>query len=375
MKKETIYVLLEPETRNSFWIDNILQGMLKTAMQFKDTVLYTDPRHLRRLGTEIRKKSVMLVSNHEAWIRGIVDSLLRFDAEPVIVNACTIPALQSHCSSVVFGIEAMITECLSLLKGTGKRRVALLGPNPLSVTDQAKCAAFGRKEDIVFADGTIEDCVARFADTLPETRFDGAVCANDTVAICLVRALLGKGYRLPEEFPVIGMGNSYLGANLALPLTTVSFDYHQMGGQAVHLFHILQSHPLAGHVTLSLPCELILRASTPSSPSSLAPGGFPPDPADEQKSRYFSGGSAQAIIRAENMLQAADPVDREILLSLMHGETGEEIAARMFLTSRAVRYRIANLINRYGFSSRGEMIQSLQHTILWKEEEPDHDSV
>ena len=87
MKKETIYVLLEPETRNSFWIDNILQGMLKTAMQFKDTVLYTDPRHLRRLGTEIRKKSVMLVSNHEAWIRGIVDSLLRFDAEPVIVNA------------------------------------------------------------------------------------------------------------------------------------------------------------------------------------------------------------------------------------------------------------------------------------------------
>ena len=75
---------------------------------------------------------------------------------------------------------------------------------------------------------------------------------------------------------------------------------------------------------------------------------------------YFSGEMSQQIISLEEAFQRCDSTDRTIMFGLMNGDGIEEIAGRVFLTPRAVRYRIKNFFNRYTNMSQNEFLQKLR---------------
>ncbi|MBQ8508286.1 MAG: substrate-binding domain-containing protein [Clostridia bacterium] len=365
MNNEPLYVLIQPETRNSYWADNIRTGIREAAREWRDAICAIDPARAETL-PDLNERRVLVVGNDAAWLEPALSRLMNRGAQPIIVNACMLPVRQFRCSGVVFELEEMLDQCLARLNASGRRRTVLLGVNPGSVTDHVKADAFGRPEDIIWSPGRLDDCVSDFIDRLDETGFDSVICANDTVAVCLVQQLLALGCKLPERLHIIGMGNSYVGAQLKIPLTSVMFDYRQMGEAAVRLYHSLCASPLPCHMTVSLPCRLIVRESAPVG-SKPAASPIPPVIPQPQRS-YFDSDMVQNIIRAEAMLQAGDTIDREILFGIARGETCDAIAERLFFSSRAVRYRIANLVKQYGFENRPALEDAIRRAIGSNEE-------
>jgi DNA-binding LacI/PurR family transcriptional regulator len=93
---------------------------------------------------------------------------------------------------------------------------------------------------------------------------------NDTVAVGVMHGLRAVGKRIPEDVSVVGFDNTEICDYLPTPLTSVSLPKQDLGQQAVRL--VLAAidrveEPLSPIEGLSLPTELIVRASTGPAPS------------------------------------------------------------------------------------------------------------
>lgn len=360
VKQEPLYVLLQPEIKHSYWSEQIREGIREGAREGQDAVCAVT---FAGKQPELEGKYVLTVGNHIRWLEESVERLHRRGAHPVIVNAAMLPVRRFRCSGVLFELEEILGRCVEALADAGRKRTALLGVSRSSVTDQRKAEAFCRAsgcrdEDVFWAEGRLEECVSRFAEGLEGTDYDAAICANDTTAVCLMHCLRRKGVVPPERLYVIGMGNSFVGAGMNPGLTSVMFDYHEMGVTAVRLYHNLRQSRTDCHMTVSLPCRLVARESAPL--KTLPAGPVSGVEADAPPQDYFGGGEVQNIIRVETILQAGDWTDREILFGLMRGESSETMADRLFISDRAVRYRLSHILRQYDFASRAELEAALR---------------
>jgi DNA-binding LacI/PurR family transcriptional regulator len=92
---------------------------------------------------------------------------------------------------------------------------------------------------------------------------------NDTVAVGVMHGLRSVGRRVPEDVSVVGFDNTEICDYLPIPLTSVSLPKQELGRQAVRLVlaAIEQAEkPEAPVEELSLPTELVVRASTGPAP-------------------------------------------------------------------------------------------------------------
>ena len=88
------------------------------------------------------------------------------------------------------------------------------------------------------------------------------LCANDELALGLIRALHEAGRRVPEDVSVVGFDGLPLGEYAFPPLTTVRQDFHRAGTEMVRLvLEQVRGGPLdESHVII--PTRLVVRAST-----------------------------------------------------------------------------------------------------------------
>ena len=92
-------------------------------------------------------------------------------------------------------------------------------------------------------------------------------CANDQMAMGLIRALVDSGRRVPQDVSVIGFDDIPESGFMLPPLTTVRQDFPAVGELAVALLvAALRGHDRPD--TTPLPAQLIVRASV-SAPRSL----------------------------------------------------------------------------------------------------------
>ena len=364
MSSSPIYVLMQPKIRGSYWTSNILQGINRALTKHRDTLCVIDTPYngISDPVYSFYKTPVLVVGSDIDWIDYNINMLTEYGAVPILVNACMLPVHRSKCSGVVFELEEAMRYCVSYLRESGHARVAFLGSNSHSVSDITKCRAFGDEKNTYPASTTIDECVDAFLNILPEKKYNSVICSNDTVAVCLINRMIGMGYTLPDDCYIIGMGCSFLASNHRISVSSVMFNYVQMGEQAVSLYHIIEKEESPCHYTLSLPCSFVPGLST----GATAPMNYPAlqkrneiqynSAADDM---YFNCETAQRIIRLEEIFQKCDNNDRKIMFGLLRGESVEKIAESVFLTPRAVRYRIKNFFNRYTTMSQGEFLQEL----------------
>lgn len=367
MSASPLYVLMQPKVRNSYWVANTMSGIERGLTKYKNKLCLIDTSNTGEtpdLVYSLYKKPVLLVGSDGKWIDDSINMLSAYNAIPILVNGCMLPVHRSRCSGVVFELEEAVGFCTDYLKDSGHGNIAFLGANSHSVSDVAKCKAFGDSNNVYTAWDTIESCVDDFLSILPEKKYNGVICANDTVAIYLINQMRALGYTLPDDCYVIGMGDSCLGANHSLTVSSIVFNYTEMGEQAVNLYNVISKSPSPCHHTLSLPCCFIARAST----GEEEPTGRPilhrcaeSGDAGLSENTYFSGTNTQHILELEAILQSCDPTDRQIVFGLMRGNSNEQIAERVFLTPRAVRYRINNFFKRNTSMTQEEFISALKH--------------
>ncbi|MCL1868901.1 MAG: LacI family DNA-binding transcriptional regulator [Promicromonosporaceae bacterium] len=88
-------------------------------------------------------------------------------------------------------------------------------------------------------------------------------CANDEMAIGLVRALHERGRRVPDDVSVVGFDDIALGEFTYPPLTTVRQDFHAIGRELVRLLlDQVRGQTLRTGQRVVVPTQLVVRGTT-----------------------------------------------------------------------------------------------------------------
>ena len=180
---------------------------------------YTDP--------DLRDKICELLKEQKCTVIEITEGKPSFP-NISLENNLTAGALTSHLIDVHNAKRICYLGCLTEHIYSERREKAFI-----SVMQQRAFAILDH--DIYNCNETPEDYINAlhyfYAPDLPAP--DAIVCYNDRVALGLWTAASSLGYRVPEDFAVVGCDNSPEGQNITPPLTTVTFPTYQLGETAV----------------------------------------------------------------------------------------------------------------------------------------------
>jgi DNA-binding LacI/PurR family transcriptional regulator len=87
------------------------------------------------------------------------------------------------------------------------------------------------------------------------------LCANDTMAIGLLRALAERGLRVPDDVSVIGFDDIPEASYYLPPLTTVRQDFGEVGRQALDVLIQQMAGDGPARALIQVATELVIRAS------------------------------------------------------------------------------------------------------------------
>lgn len=88
-------------------------------------------------------------------------------------------------------------------------------------------------------------------------------CGNDLIALGFMREMIESGFRIPEDFSVIGFDDIELAPNAVVPLTSIAQDGYQLGYTATELaIQECESPDTHIHQHVLFQPELVHRAST-----------------------------------------------------------------------------------------------------------------
>lgn len=87
------------------------------------------------------------------------------------------------------------------------------------------------------------------------------ICINDFVAVGVVKQLNKKGFKVPEDFSVVGFDDIYLAQHFPPGITTISQNYDALGEKAIDVLVNLIDGKKTARETV-IPTELVVRNST-----------------------------------------------------------------------------------------------------------------
>jgi LacI family transcriptional regulator len=199
---------------------------------------------------------------------------------PVVVIAGTLGAQAADVVAAdnFSGSAAIITH---LIADHGRRRLFHVG-GPLNspdaiqrrlaldhvLRDNPQCQLIGSVRGIFSVcsgEQAAAELLARHGRALP----DAVVCANDQMAIGVLRALTAAGVRVPGEVAVTGFDDLYPARLTDPPLTTVRQPMRTLGERACARLLDRIAHPSLSPAVELLPTELVLRSSCGCPPGTI----------------------------------------------------------------------------------------------------------
>ncbi|PRX44595.1 LacI family transcriptional regulator [Prauserella shujinwangii] len=145
-----------------------------------------------------------------------------------------------------------LRQCADRLTGL-RQAVAAAGLDPGEVIDVVEERAMNAR--------TAHDAArARFADDRATT---AVFCANDLMALGVLRAALNTGRRVPDDLAIVGYDDIEFAADAAVPLTSIRQPTQQIGRAAAQLLVEECDHPEThAHQQVMFKPELVIRDST-----------------------------------------------------------------------------------------------------------------
>ena len=177
--------------------------------------------------------------------------------------------------SLLVDYQKGIGEGVQHLGALGHRKIGYISGPLLQRSSQSRKDAFlesGRKVSmrpdqawLIEGDHTLEGGMRAMEQllALPE-RPTAVMCSNDMTAIGALRVLARSGYRVPEDFSVIGFDDIHLAEFVYPPLTTVRMSRNDLARAAFEsLREVLEdSEALARPKGRRVPTSLVVRQST-----------------------------------------------------------------------------------------------------------------
>ena len=370
MKLNVIKILVQPADMYTYWLDNTLEGIYREAARKNMEIEFLNFGCPNGGLTDLANKHypVLLIGYSTAWMTSALATLHEQGFQPIIVSAQP-PANAHTFHAVKFELEEAVTAMMQHLQSAGRRKIALLGTNPDSAADEIKRSVFLAAanamnlpvgpEDVYPSYASLHECSEHYMERYQ--RYDAAMCSNDTVAIHLIRQLKLIGCRVPEDLFVSGMGNSNIGRRQKPSLTTIEFDYHELGRQGVRLYTFLLENNTMPLIRASVQCRLIIRESTANYHGNQ-PDDMKENP-DHQAVQYYADPEVAEIIRIEDFMQHSDELDKEILYGLMADETYERLSERLNMSEGTIKYRLKKMQARIGVDNKTELVRLFRNII------------
>lgn len=258
---------------NPFFLD--LYHALEAAARERDHEVFVastgySPRQLAATARQMmaRRPAGLAVITSEADI-GLVDALRRAKTPAVFFDlACSGPGLSSIC----IDYRAGMTRVVEYLRTLGHTRMAFVGHHstlgPLGARESTFVAVMrASSPPLAYAVASADDSPEggrRAARELlgDRTRPTAILCANDFMAIGVLRELADHGLAVPGDVSVTGFDNIGLSAFTCPRLTTVDVPRERVGRTVVSLLAPDEGWRATPGTRLSIIPELIVREST-----------------------------------------------------------------------------------------------------------------
>ena len=91
-------------------------------------------------------------------------------------------------------------------------------------------------------------------------------CASDLMALGAIRAVAERGLEVPRDVSIVGFDDIQLAGHVQPPLTTLRQDKARLGAEAGRALTRLIAADPAVPEAVTLPVELVVRASTAPPP-------------------------------------------------------------------------------------------------------------
>lgn len=365
-----IPVLIEPNYTNSVWAVQAMEGLNQEANRKKYRVLLLDPEKYRETDYVSlfadQSPLVIILGPDMTWVPGAVSFFSEKHIPCILV--CFDPAETYHLQGMVRMDYIGATHAvMTYLKQCGRKRIALYGFNPASSPDRLKqryfeggSAAEGSGLPTVFPNyGSLDACYRSFLPTVGE--FDAAVCANDMVAVSLMRHLKRDGIQVPEDLFLVSFGDSLLARAVTPSITSASLDHTEMGRQAAALYGYL-SRRQQGTASVSVRVKSTLHIG--GSTAFLPYHAFDPELpvfSDGKEINFYDDPEVAALCRLETLLDACDETDRKLLRGMLNRTPVRQLEGEAFITASALAYRKKRIQNLAGCRSMAELQDFLQN--------------
>lgn len=175
--------------------------------------------------------------------------------------------------SVTIDREKAVYQAIKHLVELGHRDFAYLCVNKNDLFVQTKLRGFQkalmenglplREEYLLEADATIPSSYKKTMELLElNPRPTAVFCHNDLTAMTFIRAVNEKGFKVPDDFSVIGFDNIELSQYSIPALTTINQPRRETAEHLVRILIEKLENPDKEKEQVILPAELIIREST-----------------------------------------------------------------------------------------------------------------
>lgn len=373
--RNTVPIIVQTVAKHSYWVESILTGLRKSAEKSFYELDFIGRTDALDRSDHAGHGSIIVIGYVVDWLYRTLDILLKKGFEPIVVNAGVSDTMLEKCSSVYFRLEESMKNAIEYLTSAGRKNICLFGVNNMSLADRIKEDTFLRvmsrdsedpRELVIRGKNPLSEHVEEFFNCLEEREIDAVICSNDTLAIHLMSCMLRDGFKIPDDLYIVGMGNSLLGQKMAIPLSSIEFDYVELGSQAFSMWRYLQRSGARVHVEVAIPCRFIPRASTGMFIQTETDYNrfFEDIPYDRDieidGDEFYDDEDIQKVLKFEVFLRSCDKVDNYVLEGIVQGMSDAKMADMYNISDRAIRYRINKMTKKLGVQSRDEIVSIIK---------------
>ena len=215
-----------------------------------------------------------------------IDGLVIIRAEEATPDTLSLPAglpvvvsdsrLVGHYPAVVADQVQGTLDAVHHLLGLGHRTVHHIAGPPDSEPAAIRVATWQRALETAGVrpprmwqgDWTAQSGYELGRELAADPEVTAVYCANDEIALGLMRALAEAGRRVPDDVSVVGFDGIALAEFSYPPLTTVKQDFHTIGIELVRtLLGQLHGEVTPAHQRILVPTELVVRGTTAPPPT------------------------------------------------------------------------------------------------------------
>jgi LacI family repressor for deo operon, udp, cdd, tsx, nupC, and nupG len=274
LRTEKILVTV-PDISNPFF-SQVIRGVEEAALAAGYSVLLGDTRHEEAREEQYaamfrRKEADGLIFLGHRLPETLADMVASKGARTPIVNGCEFrPGLAV--SSAHIDNEGAAAEVMEHLYGLGHARIGVVtGPlaSPISsdrlsgVLSAAQRHGRASALRISIGDFSIESGVRQAGELLDEPGRPTAIfCFSDEMAMGALEAIRRRGLSCPKDVSLVGFDDIRFARHLDPQLTTVSQPMEEIGHEVVRLLLDILSGRATTLQNVTLPHELVVRAST-----------------------------------------------------------------------------------------------------------------